>query len=217
MKHIIAGIAATLMPMRIGKIPIMLWRPDNPEQMVLDVSETEFGTEEKIPYWAILWPSAIALAEFIANSGDLEGKSMLELGAGLALPSLVAAKSGANVLTTDWYLESLIFADANAAANRIQLNTKLLDWTNPPADLKFDLIIGADILYEARSHEPVISLLEKMLAPNGIALISDPNRPRNHDFQRLANERGWQSKAFPVDIDWEGSTQPTTVWEIKRS
>ena len=59
-----------------------------------------------MPYWAELWPSGLALADYVATL-DLAGRRVLELGCGLALPSFAAALGGADVLATDWAPEAL--------------------------------------------------------------------------------------------------------------
>src|SRR3954465_82802 len=53
-----------------------------------------------VPYWSVLWRSGVALASE-AEGGDLRGQRVVELGCGLALPSIVAARAGATVLATD--------------------------------------------------------------------------------------------------------------------
>jgi methyltransferase-like protein 23 len=57
---------------------------------------------ERLPYCVALWPCAIALPhELAADGGDLAGKTVLELGAGMGLPGIVAASLGAQVVQTD--------------------------------------------------------------------------------------------------------------------
>src|SRR4051812_46485300 len=60
--------------------------------------------EDLCPYFGILWPSAEALAWYLADHPELvKDKSVLELGCGLGLPSLVAAHLGGAVLATDYH------------------------------------------------------------------------------------------------------------------
>src|SRR3954452_5683468 len=65
------------------------------------IDEHAFEHEEYLPYWAELWPSALALADALGTAGG-DGRRVLELGCGLGVPSLVAALRGADVLATDW-------------------------------------------------------------------------------------------------------------------
>src|SRR6266516_3449228 len=57
------------------------------------LDEEAFERDQFLPYWAELWPSALALAQMVAAS-ELAGKRTLELGCGLALPSIAAALAG---------------------------------------------------------------------------------------------------------------------------
>ena len=67
--------------------------------------------DERIPYWTEIWPSALALSVFILNNKDrVKGKTVLELGAGMGLPSLVAASYTSAVVCSDYLTDALIFA-----------------------------------------------------------------------------------------------------------
>jgi hypothetical protein len=53
----------------------------------------EGGAGRPVPYWARLWPSGLALAAALAADPPSPGVRVLELGCGLALPSVVAARA----------------------------------------------------------------------------------------------------------------------------
>jgi len=69
------------------------------------LSEEAFAKDEFLPYWAELWPSAMALARVVARR-PLTGRRVIELGCGLGLPALAAAAAGGRVLATDWAADS---------------------------------------------------------------------------------------------------------------
>ena len=113
------------------------------------IDEDDFDRDERLPYWAELWPSALALARHLSKR-DLAGTTAIELGCGVGLPTLVALARNATVLATDHYEAALDFTAHNA---RINLNrepdTALLDWRAPDIEGvgTFDLVLGADVLY----------------------------------------------------------------------
>ena len=74
----------------IGGRPVSIWRPPDMESLI-DLSA--FEADERIPYWADVWESAIVLAEELAAM-DGSGRTLLELGCGLGLPAIVAARAG---------------------------------------------------------------------------------------------------------------------------
>jgi predicted nicotinamide N-methyase len=166
---------------------LTLLRPPDAEALL---DEEAFEHEEFLPYWAELWPSGLALARHVAAL-RVSGLRVVELGAGLGLPSLAAALAGARVLATDWAPDAVPLLERNAAANGIELEVERVAWTSPDALLArapFDLALAADVLYERRNVEPLLALLS-MLAPEG--LVADPRRPAAAEFLERA-EAGWR-------------------------
>jgi predicted nicotinamide N-methyase len=142
------------------------------------------------PYWAVLWRSGAALAAELAGR-DLTGLHVVELGCGLGLPCLAAARAGARVLATDAEPEALELLARNARLNGASLETALADWFHPEElgqRAPFDLVLAADVLYERHSVAPLLRLLPR-LAP--AALIADPGRPAAAAFLDQARARNW--------------------------
>ena len=161
----------------VGRLRLTLARPRSAEDLI---DEEAYAVDERLPYWAELWPSAHVLAAELAGR-DLRGRSVVELGCGVGLPSVVAALGGADVLATDWYGEALGFVAANAAAAGARVATLLVDWSAPPPALlarpPADLVVGADVLYEERNGPALAALVPRILAPGGELLVADPRRP----------------------------------------
>jgi predicted nicotinamide N-methyase len=140
------------------------------------------------PYWSILWRSSVTLARELDGMA-LRGLRIVELGCGLAVPSIAAARAGAVVLATDTSREALELVARNAETNDVRVETARVDWA-PPDDLvqraPFDLVLASDILYERASFALLLSLLPQ-LAPE--ALLADPGRPAAGAFVEQANSR----------------------------
>jgi predicted nicotinamide N-methyase len=142
------------------------------------------------PYWAVLWRSGLALARELELE-PLDGLSVVELGCGLGVPSLAAARGGASVLATDSAPEALELVARSARANALRVETAVVDWAEPGHLVRrapFDLVLAADLLYERRSVAQLLSLLPR-LAP--LALLADPGRPAVEAFLEQASRR-WQ-------------------------
>ena len=77
-------------PVALAGRELAVLRPRDSEALL---DEEAFEREEFLPYWAELWPSGLALARHLASL-PLRGRAVLELGCGLALPSLAAALGG---------------------------------------------------------------------------------------------------------------------------
>ena len=151
---------------------LTLLRPPSAEELI---DEQAFAAEEFLPYWAELWPSGIALAEHVATL-DVRGLRVLELGAGLGLPSLAAALRGADVLATDWAEDAVALLRANAERNHIRLRAELARWDEPVRfGTGWDLVLAADVLYEQRNAEQLSHLLRQLDARE--ILLAEPGRP----------------------------------------
>jgi len=152
---------------------LRLLRPRDPEALI---SEEEFARDEFLPYWAELWPSALELAAVVASRG-LAGVRVLELGCGLGVPSLAAARAGADVVATDWAEDAVALLRENARRNGIGLETQVVDWSRPEPLLQhapFDLVLAADVLYERRYVDVLLELLPRL---GGEILLAEPGRP----------------------------------------
>jgi len=150
------------------------------------------------PYWSVLWRSGVALARELEGVA-LGGLRIVELGCGLAVPSIAAARAGAALLATDACAEALALVARNARANDVRVETTTVDWTAPDELVRrapFDLVLAADILYERASVEPLLSLLPR-LAPE--AWLADPGRPAYEAFIEQAARR-WRAETVVRDV-----------------
>jgi predicted nicotinamide N-methyase len=151
------------------------------------------------PYWSVLWRSGVALAREL-DGVALRGLRVVELGCGLALPSLVAARAGAQALATDECPEALALVTRNAHANGLRVETATVDWTEPEKIVErapFDVVLASDVLYEEASVAPLLSLLPR-LAPE--AWLADPGRPAANAFLEQAGSRGWTIETRLHDV-----------------
>ncbi len=129
-----------------------------------------FLNVEEFPFWFKVWEASIVLADYIASLN--EKKKILEIGAGLGLPSLIAASFGHDVTATEYQELPLEFIKLSAKESGVNLKTQLLDWRNPQLDDTFDLIIGAEVVFKKSLFEPLIELFKKYLKPNGEVILA---------------------------------------------
>jgi predicted nicotinamide N-methyase len=151
---------------------LRLLRPRDAESLL---DEEAFASEEFLPYWAELWPSARALAASLSCRA-LRGARTLELGCGLGLPSIAAALAGGRVLAVDWSPEAVELTRTNAERNSAMLDTLVCSWTEPAPLLEsspWDLVIAADVLYEPRNGDALLDLLPRL---TDVVWLADPGR-----------------------------------------
>jgi len=175
-----------LVALPVGEIT--LTRPRDAEALL---NEDDFEHEELLPYWAELWSSAVALAHDVACR-SLRGARVLELGCGLGLPSIAAARAGGRVLATDWSPEAVRATADNARRNDVELETAIAAWGAPEAIVRraaWRFVLASDVLYERRNVDLLLELLPRLVDQSGEVLIADPGRRPAEAFLERAPAR----------------------------
>ncbi|MCK4754731.1 MAG: methyltransferase domain-containing protein [Calditrichia bacterium] len=175
----------------------VIQRVKNVDKLLDAISEEEFKKDERLPYWADIWPSAIALSEYVLeNQKVFKGKKILELGCGLGLVGITVTAIGGDVLFTDYDPHALRFTQTNFKRNFSRpASVQLLDWRNPSHSESFDIILAADILYEKRWLGPVLNILDKKLTMHGIAYIADPDRTVAREIYSMIESKNWHRQS----------------------
>lgn len=168
----------------IGTRTFEIAYPGNADQL-LDHPSTHsaFDQDEYMPYWAELWPASKMLAEALLQETWPENHTALEIGCGVGLSGVVALSLGLQVTFSDYDATAVEFAARNAIANGFNnFKTLPLDWRVPPKQ-QFPLILAADVIYEERNVAPLIAFIREVLTPEGICLLSDPDRSTRGGFR----------------------------------
>jgi predicted nicotinamide N-methyase len=149
-----------------------------------------FQNVSDFPFWVKLWESSLVLADLIAQLPPAPGQSLLELGAGLGAPGLVAAANGYQVTLSDFEPIILDFQRVSAAASGLTgVHFELIDWQKPPDLPRFDLIIGAEILFREDFFAPLLQVFSKLLTPDGVVYLAhDVRRKSLPAFLKLAEK-----------------------------
>jgi predicted nicotinamide N-methyase len=180
------------------------------------ISDAEFNKDEKLPYWSELWPSSIALAEYLLEKQRLIcGKTILELGCGLGLAGIAATACGAQVLFTDYDAYALEFTQINFERNfKRTAAVKLMDWRTPVCDDTFDMILAADVLYEKRWLTAVAEVIDRCLKPRGTVLIAEPNRRVAESFFDHIDKKKWLREPLLKRIHVNDKLHTITIHRI---
>ncbi len=164
-----------------------------------------FLRQDMAPYGLELWPSSLMLAEDILKGEPGRDRSAIELGCGLGLTAMAAARKGWRVVATDHDPTSLAFAKHNVGLSDIAIEAfEKLDWrhfadragrhTAAPAlgTARYARVFGADVLYQLVDHEPILQCIKALLATDGVALIADPHRGAADRFDAMAKAHGFE-------------------------
>lgn len=184
------------------------------------LQEIRAGTR-KVPYGVALWPAAIALAHEVAARADaFAGRRVLELGAGTGLPGIVAAAMGAaRVVQTDKEEVALELCRQNGRRNHAEnVELRAVDWSDWKDPVRYDWVIGSDILYAAPLHPFLRRIFEGNLARGGRVLLSDPFRAVSLPLLETMEEDGWSITmtrwSMAGEEDNGGGPRPVAVYEL---
>ena len=198
----------------VGGRSIVIMHPASAEDLI---DEREFEQDERLPYWAELWPSARVLANRVLAMAP-NGRTLLELGCGSGLVSTCAALAGFDVVASDYYEDATRFARVNAWRNgAAPPRTLMLDWRALPALPRFDVVVASDVLYERPYGALVARAVASTLAPNGLALIADPGRVARDEFVQALDALELRvSRRQNVRYEDGSIRQTITIFEIRR-
>jgi predicted nicotinamide N-methyase len=181
----------------VGKHTFRIDRPADSDKL-LDHPwvRSAYAADEYVPYWAQLWPSARMLAKVVVREKwDAYPRPLrvLEVGCGLGLAGIACLARGLAVTFSDVDETALTFAAANARLNGFAdgFRTIPIDFRCPPDDVNYPVVIGSDLMYEERLVDPLVGLLQAVLAPGGTCLITDPDRTPARVFRWKLAEAGY--------------------------
>lgn len=176
-----------------GDRTLSILRPRNSDDLI---REEDFVKDERLPYWADIWPASTVLAtHMVGLSGKSRGSARrrgLELGCGVGLVTTAAIIAGYDMTATDYYTDALAFSRANAwRITGIEPEARMIDWRSFPDDARgYDLILASDVLYEKEYARLLPGIFKAALAPGGMVIVADPGRIGVPDFKKECGSSG---------------------------
>jgi predicted nicotinamide N-methyase len=147
--------------------------------------------EDLSPMFGVVWGAARVLALHVARA-EVHGLRVLELGCGLALPSMIAARRGAEVVASDQHRDVEELLGRNLAHNGLEGRVAFvhLDWRAPVELGRFDRVMASDVLYERGLPDRLAAMFAASLTPDGVGWLTDPGRPWLQEFVDAARAHG---------------------------
>ncbi|KFK38020.1 hypothetical protein AALP_AA3G059700 [Arabis alpina] len=167
---------------------------DGDSETSISVSVIENMKEE---YGLFVWPCSVILAEYVwQQRSRFRGATILELGAGTSLPGLVAAKVGANVTLTDDSRKAEVLENMRRVCELNKLNCNVMGltwgvWDAPIVDLRPNIILGADVLYDSNAFDDLFATVSFLLqsSPDAVFITTYHNRSSKSSLQWTSSNR----------------------------
>ena len=175
--------------------------PDRVLDQVAEEEDRRDGDQLHLPYWAELWDSAPGVAHFLVRHyAATPPLNVLDLGCGMGLSGTVAASLGHSVLFADLEPPALLFASLNSLPWRDRVRTRSLNWQKDNLRQRFDLILGADILYERDQWPFLEPFWRRHLAGGGAVLLGEPGRQTGDLFIEWIAALDWRLERFEEPV-----------------
>lgn len=169
------------------------------------------------PYWALLWSGAHLLADHVMSEINCRGRAVLDVGCGLGLTSLAAARVGGRVTAIDRDPVPLEFLRASAELNRVRVELVPGDVGRLRLRWRYDLVLCAELLYEAEGFEALVSALGELVAPRGRVLLADARRMDTSPFWQAAAAAGFaETEIAAVEVLEETTRVRIRLVELTR-
>ena len=155
-----------------------IYIPDYEQVKDIYASLLNLDHNTPFPFWAKLWPSSIALLDVLkAHPHLIQNKHILEIGAGIGLPSLMMAGIAKSVQISDYDKEAVDLLQKNIEHLQIQNAEALqLDWNAIPENIQPDVVLLSDVNYDPTQFETLTKLIEKFIHQGSTVILSTPQR-----------------------------------------
>ena len=155
-----------------------IYIPDYEKVKEIYTSLLNLDPNTPFPFWAKLWPSSIALLDVLkAHPHLIQNKHVLEIGAGIGLPSLMMAAVAKSIQISDYDKEAVALLQKNIEHLQIQNAEALqLDWNAIPENIQPDVVLLSDVNYDPAQFDVLIHLIEKFMRQGSTIILSTPQR-----------------------------------------
>ena len=207
------NIPATIQTFRFANNTVQLYVPSN--EWIQEQFEKD-NDNAPAPYWAQVWPAAKALCEVIAAQPQLvQNKKVLELAAGLGLPSLLAAQVAKEVTASDYIQDAVELIKRSVEYNKIKnMKCGVMDWNKLDKKLHPDVLLLSDINYDPKSFDALYKVLAEFINQGTTVLLSTPQRLVAKSFMNRLQP--WCMQTHSIEIKHKEEAILTSVWLLEK-
>ncbi|WP_319408936.1 methyltransferase [uncultured Desulfosarcina sp.] len=172
---------------------------------------------DNFPLWAKIWDASAVLASYLVSPPPNPMKTMLEIGCGLGMVGIAAAKAGHRITMTELNPDALNFARANAMANGCpEVAIERLDWNAPELEERFDMIVGSETVYKTENIDGLDALFDRYLNPGGTIILAEGVRRTGVEFWERMRLR-YDVKVRRQTLRSDQGTQHMVLFRLQRN
>lgn len=170
--------------------------------------------EDLSPMFGTLWGSSRVLIAMAARAPALRGATVLEMGCGLALPAMVAARRGARVVASDQHADAGPLLERNLALNHLlgRVAYRTFDWRAAGPMPRFDHVWASDVLFAHDMPALTARAFARTLAPGGVGWLTDPGRAWLPEVVPAAHAQGLHAD---IDVQDDGDSTEAFVVTLR--
>ncbi|MFW5837194.1 MAG: class I SAM-dependent methyltransferase [Desulfovibrionaceae bacterium] len=170
----------------------------------------------ELPFWAKIWPTCMFMGHLLARV-PVEDKALLEIGAGVGVSGLFAARAGYQVTLSDVVDEALLFARINALKNGLEDRVEAVkaDFTKDRLGRRFDVLLGCEVLYRPQDYPGLLEFMDAHLAAEGEACFAMDDSRSGREFFQEASKK-WDIRVMPVPVTSGGEEKQSVVYRLRR-
>jgi len=205
-------------PLRLGDMAIDVLQITDLSAHIDRLMARATGQQKlNLPFWAKIWPASFPMSLLLTRMDPASGPRLLEIGAGVGLCGLVAARRGFAAAISDIEPEALLFIRASILKNGLEATARAvrLDFMAGRLEERFDTVMASEALYIPDSHEPLVDCLKTHLAPGGqLLLASDIARPAPKFFAHASAHFAMQRMEanYPGE---DGQTKTSVIFRMR--
>ena len=158
------------------------------------------NTETIFPYWAKIWASAHAMTRFLQEEPKwIQNKIVLEIGAGIGVPSLSIAAQTHKIIISDYAPDAVAVIQKNI--EHLKLSNALavcIDWNHIPDEIIADTILLSDTNYEPAAHNNLVSMIDAFINKGSTVILATPNRLASNPFIESVSKYIDRSKNYCI-------------------
>jgi len=179
---------------------ISLWVPDVAVVKTVYDKLKEQDPNLPFPYWTKIWASSKAMVTFLQEEPHwIENKKLLEIGAGIGIPSFFMAQKAREIIISDYDNEAVSLANKNIAhLNLTNAISVVLNWNHIPDYIIADTILLSDTNYNPTDFETLVFSITSFINKGSVVILATPNRITANLFLEKLNAFMHKTKNYLI-------------------